>query len=1024
MGITSTKLIWGAEPGWDATRGGSTRAVPFDAALWAAVPSTLRPGATDLYRQLATSPDYLRWWADACGGDAPGIRRFTIETPAEHWERPWEATIAALDETRWRDVAIVRLVSGQPGVISPQVIGAPLRVLVVQGLEVAPNLQDLDLDAELAALTLARTRLDAAAQTLVCPIEARQTGQADLVAALAEVKPTLLWLSGHATEDPAGFLLADGNWLTPDALAAALSDAARISGVVPLYVVLWACKTGLNERFAAPGAAPPFIRALAAAGVSAVLATLGPLADDIAPDFAATVFGAVAVGRPLDYAVARGRAALMTMQVGAGERDDWACPVVWCVDAPAEEIAWSEAAEPAQRQDLARRLLPQGLKPTDLEAGGVAQAEIWSHHRHVWVVNRLAGSFQVRSEWLSRVFGQQLISHQMVIALDFRGGSARNVLRDWAVRLLRLADGFDDPGRHFRELALTMNQDPEAGWRNLCNYESVTLALIEPLEKDDWLWDSLRSGAAAAIVLADSFSPAAAADEWRVEELTIGASLADADPLQHPLAPALAVLAFPAAERDLAAIDAAQVETLSRGGFLVKTRAGCVMPLSRAVSFVDRLGPEQLVAAHRCAFAMLDGPAARAQVNEGANEALLKARLHHAKLGEDPSALSIAAQQLLKRYRCQHRAGALLDVFNQANYRDIDEGWKVSAGWAHLTVGSLDDARDWLQMAQDDELDAVDQANKRALIAEVEKSSGDAGSRARARAQLEDALDVLKDEPEDIVKATRLRIKHDLARLTHFLDGDLAAAIPQYEAIYTSWEALPYSGLDQAITLRNLAEAQMTLAERRVPDATALFESAADNLAVARDRLPPNTGHPVAAELEYVAGRLAVRCGDEELATRYFCQAKTVGLATNHLMLVAIAEARLFWRTVAHQPVADYDAGRWADRVKALLPFEGHAWTARVLIDGHLRSARRLLDNGLKRPAASALLAARTLLDANPAFDAGSDRDRIMATYAGLIITGWDQVLWSALSARFDWVTQWMVDRHAVTPGEVWEATR
>ena len=203
---------------------------------------------------------------------------FTIESPAEQWERPWEATISALDETRWRDVAIVRLVSGQPGASSPREIGAPLRVLVVQGQEAAPGLQRLDLEAELAALTYARTNLDAAAQGLVCPIEARPIGQADLVAALAEIKPTLLWLSGHATEDPAGFLLADGNWLTPDALAAALCEAARISGVVPLYVVLWACKTGLNERFAAPGAASPFIRALVASGVSAALATLGPLA--------------------------------------------------------------------------------------------------------------------------------------------------------------------------------------------------------------------------------------------------------------------------------------------------------------------------------------------------------------------------------------------------------------------------------------------------------------------------------------------------------------------------------------------------------------------------------------------------------------------------------------------------------------------------------------------------------------------------------------------------------------------------
>ena len=247
---------------------------------------------------------------------------FTIELPAEQWERPWEATISALDETRWRDVAIVRLVSGQPGASSPREIGAPLRVLVVQGQEAAPGLQRLDLEAELAALTYARTNLDAAAQGLVCPIEARPIGQADLVAALAEIKPTLLWLSGHATEDPAGFLLADGNWLTPDALAAALCEAARISGVVSLMSF-----SGLQDRIERTlcRRAQPH-RSSERLWPRASRRPLRRSAHSLAPDFAATVFGAVAAGRPLDHAVARGRAALI--QLGAGERNDWACPVV------------------------------------------------------------------------------------------------------------------------------------------------------------------------------------------------------------------------------------------------------------------------------------------------------------------------------------------------------------------------------------------------------------------------------------------------------------------------------------------------------------------------------------------------------------------------------------------------------------------------------------------------------------------------------------------------------------------------
>jgi hypothetical protein len=1024
----ATVLAWRDDLGWDVTCGSNMRSVPFDRNSWQTLPATLQPGATELYRQFARSPEYLSWWADACGGDAPGVRRFVVSTPAEHWERPWESTIAALEQTRWQDVAMVRLVTGRRAAVAPRDIGSPLRVLVVQGREAGPELAGLDLAAELEALVRARESLDAAAKGLVAPILARAPGSRELVGALSETQPTLLWLSGHATEDPPGFLLADGSWLTPSELAAAVKDAAQTNGVVPLYVVLWACKTGLRKRFTAPGAGPPFIEALANVGVSAALATLGPLADDIAPDLAAIILEAVALGRPLDHAVARGRAALMANQMTENSRDDWACPVVWSVDLPEGEVTWSEAAVPAQRQSLARRLLPPGTELTELDARAREQAEIWSEQkrRRIWVTTRNAGAFEVRSGWLSRVLAQQRINRRMVVVLDFQDFqdvSSGIVLRDWAERVLRVTDGFDDPGRQLRELAARTQQDPEAGWREICHREDFTLALIKPREQDEWLWASLRD-AAAAVVLSDGFPPQAAAEGWSAEELTVDPEGADFDPLRHPLAPGLAVLAFPAAAPDLADIDSAQVELLKNAGFLVRTRAGCVMPLSRAVSLVDSLDTGQFAAAHRTAFAMLDGNVARAQIERGANEALLRARLHHAGLGGAPFALSTAAQQLMAYYRDQRRASALLGVFDQVSFRAIGEVWKVSAGWAHLTTGSVDEARDLLEDVHDDELDPVQQAERLALMAEVEKSSGGEGSKARAREFLEKALSVLQDEPEVAVMVTRLRTEHDLARLTHFFDDKPGAAIPQYRKVSAAWQALPDHNLDEAITLRNLAEAEMIVASRGGAGAAELFDTASDDLAMARDRLPPHTGHPVVAELEYVAGRLALRRGEEERATSCFQQAKSVGLATNNLMLVAIVEARLFWSEVSQQPVEEYDPGKWTKRATALMPFRRHAWAARVLIDGGLRSARRLMDGGLKRAAVNPILDARTLLASNPAFDSGSDRDRIVAVCAGLAVTGRDQAPWEDLPRRFRWFKEWTVGKNADTPETAWEATR
>ena len=140
---------------------------------------------------------------------------------------------------------------------------------------------------------------------------------------------------------------------------------------------------------------------------------------------------------------------------------------------------------------------------------------------------------------------------------------------------------------------------------------------------------------------------------------------------------------------------------------------------------MDRLAPDQFVAAHRTAFAMLDGDAARAQIAEEANEALLRARVHHAGLGRDPSAVSTTAQQLMGYYREHRRASALLDVFGQANFRTIGEVWKVSAGWAHLATGSRGQGEETLlEDVHDDELEPVEEADRLALIAEAEEFVG------------------------------------------------------------------------------------------------------------------------------------------------------------------------------------------------------------------------------------------------------------------------------------------------------------
>jgi tetratricopeptide (TPR) repeat protein len=1015
MPLTPTNLDWREPQGWEVRSGVTHRVVAFDPNLWSSAPASFGPGATERYRHLAREAEFGAWWADACGGEAPGQRRFLIQTPNDHWDRPWEAMIAALDDHRWADVSIARRISANT--LLPQRVeaGDQLRILILQGRETGPGLGGLDLNRELAQLELARSELDCEVQTLVAPFAVRRPSKEELTDTLARARANVLWLSGHATSDPPQFLLDDGSWLTPDGLADSISQVVAGGGRPPLYVILWACRTGQSQRFAAPRAAPPFIAALAEVGVAAVLATLGPLADDVAPTVARSVLSQLAVGRPLDHAIARARGDLMRQQMVDKARDDWACPVVWCVDLPPDYIVWSEATLPAQRQILARRLLPSGLQPPSLDEPARQQSIIWSRYCRIWVQSPVVGSNQARAEWLSRVIEQQVLGPRPILMIDFRERNANWVLRDWADMVLRKLDQADDPDASLRGHALAIREDREQGWLGLCRSGTFTLALLQPSEDSpEWLWRGLRQDRISGIVLALSFPLARAAEGWKVETL---------DTSMHPekgpvsggrLEAAMAVIGFPAEEIDIEAAvsdDTDYLRARLADGTIVVTRGGCILPLSRADEIARGLDGEALREAHSLAFQILSGPRATVKASEGMAEELQKARMYHAELAEWDTALADASQRLMSCYRDQRRASALLGVFERVRtvHRKLDPVWKVSAGWAYISVGSPDDARDWLNAVDDDVLEPGDAATKHILLAEVQKSSGELGSKAKARAELETALVLLDDDQTDYAKRTKLQARHDLARLTHFIEHDPAAAIPLYVSLERDWQALPNANLDRAIILRNLSEAEMMVADAAAPNAESLYCQAEAHLNAARDLLPPNIGHMVAAELEYVAGRLALRRNSGlGRAQELFRKSAKIARDANQFMMAAIAEARIFWMEAPPPAKANkFDPGAWDRRATDLEPFRKHAWAARVLITGHLRSARRLMAEGLLRQAVGPFCAANALLEANPAFDEGEDRKRIVATLAGRVLVGnANGVAWRELPTRYSWAAE------------------
>ena len=621
-----TTMTWHPPDAWEVTKGRVARRLVFAADAWAAMPTRFEGDAAQRYRDLGGTGEFGAWWRDAVGGDAPGIRRFLIDADRTHWERAWEAIVAALPEWRRERVSIISRV-GNAGQFAHRVAPRePLRVLVLQGAPGGEGLDTLDLDSEFREVLASYEGLDAAARLVAERPVALSADRANLVRALAEFKPGVLWLSGHADRNPPRFLLADGTWLLPAELAAAIREASVKCESVPLYVVLWACRSAAPARFGTAGAAPPFVEALCREGVAAVLGTMAPLADDAAIPAARMIFEGLAGGRPLDHAVARARSELLRAQEGSG-RDDWACIVVWCADLPPPAVAWGTTGSAhAARQSLARRLLPDGWAPTEIDVAAAGQAAIWARQRRICAVSAAAKTSAVREAWISRLLATQKIVERHVLVFDFSDLSPTSAIRDWATRTLRLTDHLDDPDRWLRTIAAIAERSPEECWSALCQSDAVTLGMLDFPSDVDWLVQGLSAGAASAFLLAARV-PADGA--WEPDRILEDTGKLSVEMLENPLAQALAVLVAPADRGDIGEA----VGTLPSwfDDAVVRMRDGLVMQLSLTERAATAMASSGRTQAHRLAFQLLNGPRARARLSEERAEELRKARLFHAR---------------------------------------------------------------------------------------------------------------------------------------------------------------------------------------------------------------------------------------------------------------------------------------------------------------------------------------------------------------------------------------------------------
>ena len=339
--------------GWRIDKRRAPDRIPLPWLSYLQAPRHLRSWrAVSRFRRLATSDRFRDWWLKECGGDDPALKRFLLRFPVGVWDVPWELLIGELDRERRMRISIVRGLPGDPTTL-PSRFDRPMSVLVIKGDDGSlTGRARLELEREVALLLEAYDSLPTAHKRIMFRPQVCQPTLAEFPGLLAQA-PDVLWLSGHGSDNPPAFILADGSPLTPHGIGLAIASASA----PPAFAAFWACDTGRVPKDNREAPSPPFYEALLRNGVASVLVMQAPVTDNGAILMAQEVLQALAAGDALDAAAVRARTVLLdAAETGKVDALDWACPVVWSSGLPAARLTW-DSPEPqlAQLQAASRR---------------------------------------------------------------------------------------------------------------------------------------------------------------------------------------------------------------------------------------------------------------------------------------------------------------------------------------------------------------------------------------------------------------------------------------------------------------------------------------------------------------------------------------------------------------------------------------------------------------------------------------------------------------------------------------------
>jgi tetratricopeptide (TPR) repeat protein len=1059
--------------GWYATGAGDPFPWLWDPTELEELPKVLRdPQTPSQFRRLVSETGLGRWWLETCGLDEEKLFRLSFPKPA--WEVPWELLIADLRNGRNQATScMVRTMQGladrELSPYAPTVFEDPLRIAILKGDKGGRGgLASLELDFEGRAILKAWDQLESGVKKCIDRPSVVPATPADLRTVLTEVKPQLLWFSGHGQAD--GLLFQNDveqagalNWVSAKQFAEIIATA----GHLPLYAVFWACSTGRAEE--SPSLSfdgPALFRELSILPLLSVLVVQSPITYYGALRLAEQLFRNLASGLSLETSLARARNDLLSRPAIADPMD-WASPVIWSAAQSSYRLTWHVPMQPlAQLQLIGRQVLAvQSINPAELEG----DLPIWADR-----VRSLAGGTRT---WLCGkcdsaahlLWWRQLLqeiqrgSDRYVIAIELRTGSitVRDALSRWAEDVCARLVPRDLTPELAEILSLMKGRDPMIAWKKLLSLPDICVAVsnVASGEAEAWLRESGEQAIAGLIVFSNMV-PDNLAPGWTLDKID---ALKNADTLHVEvglnlrLMRVLALLNFPlfpyildeSLELNLGELLARSAKQSST---VLETAGGPIITASARQYVLEQMSPEELREAHKDCLKVLQHsqiPLGRTRFREKRLEHMLGYFGDLAAALEanyDLTGLRDEAEMLLTLCCAEERPRAMLDVLEQLGPLTLylSKSTLLCVAWAYLRLGDVQSADFYIsriptaalelpdrfsELAQNSAtLSPADIAWYYALRAEIYKSFGQKDFALQA---IEQAVAVceqaLINRPNESLRLRRLlrSYKQDRARIYQYLFYQRDAAIKIYESLLSEWQTDTDADLDVAIVLRNYSECLRSTAK---PINESAWSKPKAFLQQAKTRLAkrfPDDPPPLLSEILYEEARIAEAEGryDDALVRLEECQ-ESARVSHAHMM-AAIAKCRRFWLSIAAGKSA-FDVTEW-NGIQADLAGFTHGWAIRVLVNGRLKAAKYLLQAREPEQARDQLTANQETLEQNPQYNQGTDCLRIAATFVGLeyVVPGLpapeEARKWSEFLDRFPHIRDCLATLGFDSPDVVWQ---